>query len=44
MTDNGYILYHFLMTALVMLVFSYIGSVLMRKHRIVINEEGECVL
>ncbi len=44
MTDNGYILYHFLMTALVMLVFSYIGSSLMRKHRVIINESGECVL
>lgn len=44
MTDNGYILYHFLMTALVMLVFSYSASVAMRRMNMVINENGEAFL
>ena len=40
MTDNGYILYHFLMTALVMIVFAYIASSIMRRHRLVVTERG----
>ena len=40
MTDNGYILYHFLMTALVMIVFAYIASSIMRKNRLVMTENG----
>lgn len=44
MTDNGYILYHFLMTALVMIVFSYLSSVIMKDKNMVINETGEAYL
>lgn len=44
MTDNGYILYHFLMTALVMIVFSYLFSVIMRDRNMVIDETGEAYL
>lgn len=44
MTDNGYILYHFLMTALVMIVFSYSASVAMRRSKMIINENGEVFL
>lgn len=44
MTDNGYILYHFLMTALVMIVFSYLSSVIMRDRNMVIDETGEAYL
>ena len=44
MTDNGYILYHFLMTALVMIVFSYLFSAIMKDRNMVINETGEAYL
>lgn len=40
MTDNGYILYHFLMTAIVMIVFAYLTSSAMRKRRVIITENG----
>lgn len=40
MTDNGYILYHFLMTALVMIVFAYIASSIMRKNSLIMTEKG----
>lgn len=40
MTDNGYILYHFLMTVLVMIVFAYFTSAAMRRQRLVITENG----
>ncbi len=40
MTDNGYILYHFLMTAIVMIVFAWYASRHMRARRIVVNENG----
>ena len=44
MTDNGYILYHFLMTAIVMMAFSYSASVVMRRSNMIINENGEVFL
>ncbi|MDO5853576.1 MAG: hypothetical protein Q4Q62_05950 [Thermoplasmata archaeon] len=44
MTDNGYILYHFLMTAIVMIVFSYVVSEAMRDARVIVNENGVEVL
>lgn len=44
MTDNGYILYHFLMTAIVMMAFSYSASVVMRRSKMIINENGEVFL
>lgn len=40
MTDNGYILYHFLMTALVMIVFAWYASSLMRRYHVIVNENG----
>ncbi|MDO5861979.1 MAG: hypothetical protein Q4Q58_04215 [Thermoplasmata archaeon] len=40
MTDNGYILYHFLMTLIVMLVFSYFSSKAIRDHHVIITENG----
>ncbi len=40
MTDNGYILYHFLMTAIVMIVFAYVASSVMRRNRLVVTERG----
>lgn len=40
MTDNGYILYQFLMTAIVMIVFVWYVSRHMRAHRIIVNENG----
>lgn len=40
MTDNGYILYQFLMTAIVMIVFALYVSRHMRAHRIIVNENG----
>lgn len=40
MTDNGYILFHFLMSAIVLIVVSYFVSKAMRERRIIINGEG----
>ncbi len=40
MTDNGYILYHFLMTLIVLLVFAYLASRRMQERALVINENG----
>lgn len=40
MTYNGYILYHFLMTAIVMIVFAWYASKIMRRHSIIIDENG----
>ncbi len=40
MTDNGYILYHFLMTAIVMIVFAWYASKLMRSYNVIVDENG----
>ncbi len=40
MTDNGYILYHFLMTAIVMIVFAWYASRYMRARRIIVDGNG----
>lgn len=40
MTDNGYILYHFLMTAIVMIASSYLVSSVMRRDGLVVTQDG----